>query len=78
MTKQELEARIRVLEAELALLKVQVAQRPTTYPVPYIPSHPWRWYGPVWCGTSSVTNKINAAGTPVEGVTWNAPVRSPA
>lgn len=57
MTKAELEARVKVLEAELAVLKVRVAQRPAYAPVyPYLPYWPGgRFpYTPVWCGTKEL------------------------
>ncbi|BCO56126.1 hypothetical protein MINTM005_13700 [Mycobacterium intracellulare] len=49
MTKKELEARITALEAEIALLRVLVAQRSTYIPVyPHIPYVPYTPYKPYW------------------------------
>lgn len=55
-TKKDLEARIEALEAEIAQLRLQVAQKQPgiTIAPPYVP-YPNYWYRPyqVWCSTST-------------------------
>lgn len=72
MSKKDLEARIEALEAEVAQLRLQVAQKQpgVVLPQPAYPYHPYGWYPcypyqpyQIWCSATSNTIVDNGGQT---------------